>query len=181
MTSVHPLGVAALMLAGALLSACGTATPTQAATAVDPAPSATGRSTDPADTGGDHSGQQAGPQYGRQAGSQSGRQPNGAAVPGSPRTSGSAVDVIEITKCYTNATASRGGQLLIKARSSDPAARLRAYRPDGALIGEIQNGGSNRYGGTVIAYQPNDPGTVTIRSSAGGTSTAPTTPFQANN
>ena len=176
MTTVHPsLGVAALMLAGALLSACGTATPThtQAATAVDPAPSVTGRSSDPANTGGDHSGRQTGPQ--------SGRQSAGAAVPGTSRTPGSSVDVIEVSKCYTNATARRGGQLLIKARSSDPTAHLSAYRPDGAMIGEIQNGGSNRYGGTVIAYQPKDPGTVIIRSSAGGTITVPTTPFQADN
>ena len=71
-----------------------------------------------------------------------------------------------------------GGQMLIKAASSNPTARLFAYRPDGSLIGEVQNGGGSRYGGTVMPYQPYDPGTVTIKSSAGGSTTVPTTPFQ---
>ncbi len=71
--------------------------------------------------------------------------------------------------------------MLIKAQSSDKTARLLAYRPDGTLIGEVQNGGGNRYGGTVAPYQPYDPVKVTIRSSAGGSITVPTTPFQAEN
>ena len=91
---------------------------------------------------------------------------------------GTSVDAVRVTKCYTNATASGGGQLLIKAGSSDRAARLSAYRPDGSLIGQVQNGGGDRYGGTVMPYQPYDPVTVTIRSSAGGSITVPTTPFQ---
>ena len=89
-----------------------------------------------------------------------------------------AVDQVKVTKCYTNATASGGGQMLIKGSSSDASARLFAYRPDGSLIGEIQNGGGSRYGGTVMAYQPYDPLTVTVRSSSGGSITVPTTPFQ---
>lgn len=89
-----------------------------------------------------------------------------------------AVDTIKVTKCYTNATATSGGEMLIKASSSDPTARLFAYRPDGTLIGEVQNGGGSRYGGTVMPYQPYDPLTVTIRSSSGGSIEVPTTPFQ---
>ena len=84
------------------------------------------------------------------------------------------VDTIKVSKCYING----GGEMLIKGASSDPTARLFAYRPDGTLIGEIQNGGGSRYGGTVMAYQPYDPVNVTIRSTSGGSITVPTTPFQ---
>lgn len=84
------------------------------------------------------------------------------------------VDDIKVTKCYTNG----GGAMLIKAASSDPTATLTAYRPDGSVIGNLQNGGGSRYGGTVMPYQAYDPGTVTIRSSAGGSITVPTSPFQ---
>jgi uncharacterized repeat protein (TIGR01451 family) len=87
-------------------------------------------------------------------------------------------DTIKVTKCYTNGTATSGGEMLIKAASSDTTARLFAYRPDGTLIGELQNGGGSRYGGTVMPYQPYDPVNVTIRSSSGGSITVPTTPFQ---
>ena len=83
------------------------------------------------------------------------------------------VDVITVTKCWSN-----GPQLLIKASSTDTLAQLYAYRPDGSRIGLVQNGGSNRYGGTVYAGQPSDPGEVTIRSSSGGSITVKTTPFQ---
>lgn len=88
------------------------------------------------------------------------------------------IDSIKVSKCYTNATTTSGGQMLIKASSSDPTATLMAYRPDGSLIGWVQNGGGSRYGGTVMPYQPYDPVTVTIRSSSGGSTTVPTTPFQ---
>ncbi len=113
--------------------------------------------------------------------------PSGAPEPGtSPSStppppsggSGSAVDVVEVSKCYTNATKTTGGELLIKASSSDPNATLLAYRPDGTLIGEVQNGGGSRYGGSVMPYQKSDPGTVTVRSSSGGSVTVPTGPFQ---
>jgi hypothetical protein len=92
-----------------------------------------------------------------------------------------AADIVQVAKCYTNSTLSRGGELLIKANSSDRAARLFAYRPDGALIGELQNGGGSRYGGTVMPYQPYDPVSVTIKSSAGGSVTVPTTGFKTDN
>lgn len=179
MPTVHPSGVAALLLAGALLSGCGTGAPTSShvTAGASPPAGATGPISGTAEGGGDHAGRPSDQHSGRP----SGRQPSGTAVPGTLQTTRSSVDVIEVTKSYTNATASSGGQMLIKAKSSDPTARLLAYRPDGTLIGEIQNGGSNRYGGTVIAYQPHDPVKVTIRSSAGGTTTVPTTPFQADN
>lgn len=84
------------------------------------------------------------------------------------------VDAIKVSKCFINS----GGEMLIKASSSDAAARLFAYRPDGSLIGEVQNGGGSRYGGTVMPYQAYDPVNVTIVSTSGGSSTVPTTPFQ---
>ncbi|MFN7978353.1 MAG: hypothetical protein U0P30_09465 [Vicinamibacterales bacterium] len=89
-----------------------------------------------------------------------------------------AAESIKVSKCYTNATVTGGGQMLIKASSSNTSARLFAYRPDGSLIGEVQNGGGSRYGGTVMPYQPYDPVMVTVQSSAGGSVTVPTTPFQ---
>jgi len=94
------------------------------------------------------------------------------------QTPGQSVDSITVTKAYTNATPDSGGQMLIKASSSDSSARLFAYRPDGTLIGEVQNGGGGRYGGTVMPYQFAYSATVTIRSSSGGAITVPTTPFQ---
>ena len=88
---------------------------------------------------------------------------------------GATVDSIKVSKCYYQAGS---GQMLIKASSSNSTARLFAYRPDGSYIGEVQNGGGSRYGGTVMPWQPSDPVYVTITSTAGGSITAPTTPFQ---
>jgi len=85
------------------------------------------------------------------------------------------VDSIKVSKCYYDAPT---GQMLIKASSSDPTAHLYAYRPDGTCQGEVQNGGGSRYGGTVMGYIPYDPGTMTLKSSSGGSITAPATPFQ---
>ncbi len=84
------------------------------------------------------------------------------------------VDSIKVSKCYYNSA----GEMLIKASSSVATARLFAYRPDGTLIGEVQNGGGSRYGGTVMPWQAYDPINVTIISTAGGSVTVPTTPFQ---
>jgi hypothetical protein len=89
------------------------------------------------------------------------------------------VDSIKVSKCYCNAADAAGGsEMLIKASSSDVTAHLYAYRPDGSYIGEVQNGGGSRYGGTVMPWQPYDPGTVTIISSSGGSIVVQTTPFQ---
>ena len=85
------------------------------------------------------------------------------------------VDSIQVSKCFYDAPT---GQMLIKASSSAATAHLYAYRPDGTFQGEVQNGGGSRYGGTVMGYIPYDPGTMTIRSSSGGSITVPTTPFQ---
>ena len=68
--------------------------------------------------------------------------------------------------------------MLIKGASSDSSAHLYAYRPDGTYIGEVQNGGGGRYGGTVMPWHPYDPIYVTIISTSGGSITVPTTPFQ---
>jgi hypothetical protein len=98
---------------------------------------------------------------------------SGSATAGTGTLAPGTVDVIKVTKCWSN-----GPQLLIKASSTDPLAQLYAYRPDGSVIGLVQNGGSNRYGGTVYAGQPSDPGEVTIKSSSGGFITVKTSPFQ---
>ena len=87
------------------------------------------------------------------------------------------VDKITVSKAYTNATPDSGGEMLIKASSSDSSARLFAYRPDGSLIGEVQSGGGSRYGGTVMPYQFTYSATITIQSTSGGSITVPTTPF----
>ena len=83
------------------------------------------------------------------------------------------VDSIKVSKCYYSA-----GAMLIKASSSDPTARLFAFTPSGYNLGEVQNGGGSRYGGTVMGYVPVDPVLVTIISSSGGIIVVPTTPFQ---
>ena len=104
-----------------------------------------------------------------------------AAPPAPPTAQRSGVDRVDVDKAWTNATATSGGQLLVSARSSDRTARLLAYRGDGRLIGEVQNGRGQRYGGTVFAWQATDPGTVTVRSSSGGSATVPTTPWRPEN
>jgi hypothetical protein len=91
---------------------------------------------------------------------------------------GTNADRIKVSKCYTNATSSTGGELLIKASSSDPSATLIAYGSDGSRLGEVQNGGGSRYGGTVMPYQSKDPGACVIKSSSGGSISVPTTPFK---
>jgi len=87
------------------------------------------------------------------------------------------VDSIKVSKCYCNASTT-GGEMLIKASSSDASAHLYAYRPDGTYQGEVQNGGGSRYGGTVMGWLPYDPGSMVILSSSGDSITVPTTPFQ---
>ncbi len=159
--------VAVIVLCAALLCACGEGVVRSAETAVPVArsvnravpsvPSGTVGATAPASSGG-----------------HKGDNPPSATTLVNNETA----DIVHVTKCFTNASLSGGGELLIKANSSDPAARLFAYRPDGALIGELQNGGGSRYGGTVMPYQPDDPISVTIKSSAGGAVTVPTTGFQ---
>lgn len=83
------------------------------------------------------------------------------------------VDSIKVSKCYAGF-----GEMLIKAASSDPTARLFAYLPSGVILGEVQNGGGSRYGGTVMGYVPVDPVMVLIVSTSGGSIIVPTTPFQ---
>ena len=100
------------------------------------------------------------------------------AIASTATASATTVDTVKVSKAFTNATATTGGEMLIKASSSDRSAHLFAYRPDGTLIGEVQNGGGGRYGGTVMPYQSYDPKRITIRSTSGGTKTVRTTPFQ---
>ena len=49
--------------------------------------------------------------------------------------------------------------------------------PDGTYLGEVQNGGGGRYGRTVFLSMY-VPASITIKSSAGGSVTAPCVPFQ---
>ncbi|MGO4599462.1 hypothetical protein [Terrabacter sp. 2RAF25] len=156
-----------VVLAGGLLSGCGAVVATTSApTARTAAPVA--RTTAPA----------APPVQGTPAAAPPvGRQPASATARPVP----AGADSVEVDKCWTNATATSGGQLLVSARSSDPAAHLLAYRADGRLIGEVQNGRGQRYGGTVFAWQATDPVSVTVRSSSGGSVTVPTTPWRPEN
>ena len=85
------------------------------------------------------------------------------------------VDTIRVSKCFYDVPS---GQMLIKASSSDTTAHLYVYLPLGKYLGEAQNGGGSRYGGTPMGYVARDPGSVTILSSSGGSLTVPTTPFQ---
>src|SRR5690349_19736024 len=95
---------------------------------------------------------------------------------GSGGGTGSSVDTIKVSKCYY--TSVNGyGQMLVNASSSDSSAHLYLYLPSGVYLGEVQNGGGGRYGGTVFIGPPTDPGFVTITSSSGGRISVPTTPF----
>jgi len=85
------------------------------------------------------------------------------------------VDSIKVSKCFYDAPT---GEMLIKASSSDPTAHLSAYTPTGTYLGEVQNGGGSRYGGTVMGYVGTDPVSVLLISSSGGSIEVPTTPFQ---
>lgn len=87
---------------------------------------------------------------------------------------GAQVDTIKVSKNMYDAPSH---ELLIKASSSNPTATLSVYLPSGQYLRDIQNGGGSRYGGDVI-FIMTDPGYLTIRSSAGGSIDAPTTPFQ---
>lgn len=107
-------------------------------------------------------------------GSTSGGGTSGGTTSGGGSTSSATVDTIKISK---NSYAASAYELLLNASSSNSAAHLYAYAQSGAYIGEVQNGGGGQYGGTVFVVL-SDPITVTITSSAGGTATSATTPFQ---
>jgi len=88
----------------------------------------------------------------------------------------SSVDTIKVSKCYYFDTGSYC-ELLLQAVSSDSSAHIYAYLPDGTFLGEVQNGGGGRYGGTVFGtFQV--PATITFISSSGGMITVPTSPMQ---
>jgi hypothetical protein len=105
--------------------------------------------------------------------------PNAALASGGTSSGGGgggiSADTIKVSKCYYDAPTGEG---LIKASSSDTSAHLYAYRLDGTYLGEVQNGGGSRYGGTVMPYEATDPVYLVIISSSGGSITVPTTPFQ---
>jgi hypothetical protein len=90
----------------------------------------------------------------------------------------SAVETIKVSKCeYAVVSGGAYVELLLNASSSNSSAHLYAYLPDGTYLGEVQNGGGGRYGGTVFGsfYVPD---TITIKSSAGGVVTVACVPFQ---
>jgi hypothetical protein len=87
---------------------------------------------------------------------------------------GPAVDTIKVGKHYYVAS---NGTLLVSASSSDAAAHLYLYTQAGNYVGEVQNGGGGRYGGSVF-YIGADPVGLTIDSSSGATLSVPTAPFQ---
>jgi hypothetical protein len=85
-------------------------------------------------------------------------------------------DTIKVSKCYYFDTGSYV-EMLINASSSDSTAHLYAYLPSGQYLGEVQNGGGGRYGGTVFLTF-GIPSYITIISSSGGRIDAPTSPMQ---
>lgn len=91
---------------------------------------------------------------------------------------GGNTETIKVSKCeYFVSTGLV--EWLVKAASSNTTAHLYVYSDTGAYMGEAQNGGGSKYGGTVMltigTYVPN---TVTIISSSGGTTTVTPTVFQ---
>ena len=86
------------------------------------------------------------------------------------------VDSIKVSKCYYFDTGSYV-ELLINASSSNSSAHLYAFLPDGTYLGEVQNGGGGRYGGTVFVTLK-IPSDIIISSSAGGIVDAPCVPGQ---
>jgi hypothetical protein len=88
----------------------------------------------------------------------------------------SSVDTIKVSKCYYFDTGSYV-EMLMQASSSDSTAHLYAYLPSGQYLGEVQNGGGGRYGGTVFLTF-GIPAYITIVSSSGGSIVAPTSPMQ---
>jgi hypothetical protein len=86
------------------------------------------------------------------------------------------VDSIKVSKCYYFDTGSYV-ELLINASSSNSSAHLSAFLPDGTYLGEVQNGGGGRYGGTVFVTLK-IPSDIIIKSSAGGIVDAPCVPGQ---
>lgn len=177
-------------LIGALLAGCGGSTQADvpaAGGAAGAAPSAAGQtlppgtSTDPRSHGGGGSSGGSG-----QGGSGHGGSGQGGAGQGgtagttpAPGAAGRSTDTLTVSRCWTNATATHGGQLLIQVTSSDPAARILAYRPDGSLIGEVLNSiGVSRRDLPLMPYQQRDPAQVTLVSSSGARVTVPTTPFE---
>lgn len=102
--------------------------------------------------------------------------PTAAFASGRSVGGGTRVDVIKVNKAYYANTGAYV-ELLINAVSSDSTARLFAYLPNGQLLGEVQNGGGGRYGGTVFVSMF-VPQTITILSTSGGSITVLTAPFQ---
>ena len=86
------------------------------------------------------------------------------------------VDTIKVNKCYYFDTGSYC-ELLLQAVSSDSSAHIYAYLPDGTYLGEVQNGGGGRYGGTVLGTY-HVPASITFISSSGGSITVATQPMQ---
>ena len=86
------------------------------------------------------------------------------------------VDTIKVSKCFYFDTGSYV-ELLINASSSNSSAHLYAFLPDGTYLGEVQNGGGGRYGGTVFVTLK-IPWDIIIISSSGGVADAPCVPGQ---
>jgi hypothetical protein len=101
---------------------------------------------------------------------------SGSGSGGSGGGSTSQVDTIKVNKCYYSPV---GGyvELLLQAVSSDSNAHIYAYLPDGSYLGEVQNGGGGRYGGTVFGCYY-IPASITFISSSGGSITVATAPIQ---
>lgn len=86
---------------------------------------------------------------------------------------GGGTETIKVSKCYYI----QNGYVLVKASSTNTSAHIYLYLPNGQFLGETQNGGGQRYGGSSH-YVGYDPGYITFVSSAGARLDAPTAPFQ---
>jgi hypothetical protein len=94
---------------------------------------------------------------------------SGSGSGGGSGGSTSNIDTIKVSKCYYFDTGSYC-ELLLQAVSSDSSAHIYAYLPDGTYLGEVQNGGGGRYGGTVFGTY-HVPASITFISSSGGSIT----------
>jgi len=108
--------------------------------------------------------------------SASGGSGSGGGSGGGGGTTTTTVDTIKVSKCYYFDTGSYV-ELLLNASSSNSSAHLYAYLPNGTYLGEVQNGGGGRYGGTVFVTL-GIPSDIIIISSAGGIVDAPCVPGQ---
>jgi hypothetical protein len=96
---------------------------------------------------------------------------------GGSLSGGGSVPTVDVIKFGKHSYDAGSYELLVSASSSNTAAHLLLYAQSGAYLGEVQNGGGGKYGGSVFVVLI-DPVSITIKSSLGGSATIATVPFQ---